>query len=149
MFLNQNYIPFFTISFYLHNNTNKKYQKVVKIIENLFSFNNLNNDIFLRSNLNNEGYLNCEILFDFNEIKKLKLGKKNLFNFLLNYKSDFFEVTIKNKNLFIRNKKWNYIKNHLNNFDKIIFNKICNIQNNYVINSEIFNFNIEINPMKS
>jgi hypothetical protein len=149
MFFNQNFIPFNIIGFYANNSSNNKYLKIINIIENLFSFNNLNNDIYLRSNLNDEGYLNYEILFDFNEIKRCNIGKKYLFNFLLTYKSNNFEVVIQNNNLLIRNKKWNIIKKYLNDYDKIIFNKVCNIQNKCILNSEIFQFNIEINPIKS
>jgi len=149
MFLNQNFIPFYTIGFYMNNSSNNKYHKIINIIENLFSFNNLNNDIYLRSNLNNEGYLNYEILFDFNEIKRCNIEKKYLFNLLLTYKSNNLEVIIKNNNLLIRNKKWNDIKKYLNNYDEIIFSKVCNIQSNCLLNSEIFQFNIEINPIKS
>jgi hypothetical protein len=149
MFLNQNFIPFYTIGFYMNNSSNNKYHKIINIIENLFSFNNLNNDIYLRSNLNDEGYLNYEILFDFNEIKRCNIEKKYLFNLLLTYKSNNLEVIIKNNNLLIRNKKWNDIKKYLNNYDEIIFSKVCNIQSNCLLNSEIFQFNIEINPIKS
>ena len=107
----------------------------IRILDSIFSFQNLSNDIFIRSYLEEDGYIKFKFLLLRKDLKNLlkNLTKRQIFD-LLNGKMNFENCEIlyiqKQKEEYkVRNKNWNSIKNRLFGVNEIVTLKNFNNYN--------------------
>lgn len=120
-------------------------EQIKNILENLLSFNNINKDLYIRSNLDEKGYIDVKCLLKRKEFKDLKLNKSELLKIIPNIRSnklDFIAFNNNSKEKFleikIRNSSWNKFVDKILSVDEIINIKTFNLYDyNIIFNNEI------------
>ena len=113
-------------------NQDFKTNEIIVLIENLLSYENLNKDIFIRSYINQNGFITINNIQKVNQIKKLNLTYDEITSIVLNYPSNIFETNFDNYEVVVRNKKWFEMKKYLFSIEDIVKNKVNKIQNFYL-----------------
>jgi hypothetical protein len=89
-------------------------QKIMNTLEYYFSIENLNKDYFFRKQLDENGYINAEIITTFNTMKKHNVTKEKIGEILKTQKfNGIIEMSVKDDVLNLRNKNWETVKDKL------------------------------------
>ena len=113
-------------------NQDFKTNEIIVLIEKLLSFENLNKDIFIRSYINQNGFITINNIQKVKQIKNLNLTYDEITSIVLNYPSNIFETHFDNYEVVVRNKKWFEMKKYLFSIEDIVKNKVNKIQNYYL-----------------
>ena len=120
-------------------NQDFKTNEIIVLIEKLLSFENLNKDIFIRSYINQNGFITINNIQKIKQIKNLNLTYDEITSIVLNYPSNIFETHFDNYEVVVRNKKWFEMKKYLFSIEDIVKNKVNKIQNFYLTKYPIQN----------
>jgi len=110
-------------------------QKVMDTLDYYFSIENLNKDYFFRKKLDENGYIDAEIIMTFNTMKKYSVTKEKIRDILKKFDGTV-EANSKDEILLLRNKNWENIKSKLSPLEtvkELHLSKKANVQNNNVV----------------
>lgn len=92
---------------------------VIKLIELYFSFDFLNSDVYIRENIDNNGWIPIELMFSYNKIKLLRITEENIISAIQNIGSNVVEIKNQDNKFMIRNKNFLSIKDSLKKLSQI------------------------------
>lgn len=123
---------------------------IMHTIESIFTKEHLNKDVFIRSIMDKEGWVNTNYICCYNKIKKFKISKEMLRHIILKTPSTEIEYELRGEQLlFIRSSKWNEMKQSLQDLAELKRNKIGIIQNKYITTKTITKPKLNMRPMRS
>lgn len=88
-------------------------ESIIGILDYYFSYNNLNKDYYIRSKMDEDGWLNANYILTFNKMKQRDIDLNKLKEVLSTSHSDIIETKTINGDLNLRNKDWDSFKNNL------------------------------------
>jgi len=115
---------------------------IIKQLEYYFSIENLNVDYFLRSKMNEEGFLNAKEIINFKKMKAFSVSIEKIQNILQKFNT-VIESQVTEGELFLRNKNWDTIKDKITPLSDIKEKKSPTVQNtNYFHLQNNFYYNV-------
>jgi len=115
---------------------------IINQLEYYFSLENLNQDHFLRSKLNEQGFLNAKEIINFKKMKAHSVSIEKIQNILQKFNT-VIEPQVIEGELFLRNKNWDMIKDKITPINEIPQKKPTTIQNtNYFHLQNNFYYNV-------
>ena len=138
-------------SMYYHQQPVPQYQQpfedeseksIAEILEYYFSEENLNKDAYIRSRMNEDGYIDAYEIVNFNKMKNRNMTVEKIEEILNNNKESIIEYVVsQDKRLYLRNKFWESFKDKLIPLENLQMQKkftkkpqamnFVNMQNNY------------------
>ena len=119
-------------------------------VESLFTKEHLNKDVFIRSIMDQEGWVNTNYICCYNKIKKFNVSKEMLRHIILKTPSSEIEYELRGEqSLFVRSHKWNEMKTCLMDLAELKRNKMGIIQNRYITTKAITKPKTSMRPMRS
>ena len=133
---------------------NYQEQSILEILEYYLSEKNLNKDFYLRTKIDQEGFVDSKELLTFNRIKSRGLTSENIVEILRDGNSDVIETRVTLDGTFLlRNKDWDSFENKLTPIDILYAERKKNFKskqnnrgmgnslNNNRVNNQNLNFN--------
>jgi len=93
-------------------------QKIMDTLEYYFSIENLNKDYYFRKQLDENGYIDSDIIMTFNTMKKYSVTKEKIKEILKKF-DGIIEMNTKDDSLLLRNKNWETVKDKLYDLETV------------------------------
>ena len=95
-------------------------EEILDDLEKLFKIKNLNRDIDLRNNMDENGWVDSDVLLSLSKMQRNKLTKEKIINIIDQIGSDFIEMKLTTNNtLLLRNKNFDIEKSNLLSIEAI------------------------------
>lgn len=141
----------------LNDNSDKS---IIEYLEYYFSFENLNKDSFIRNKLDENGFLDADLIVNFNKMKRQGVSMEKLKELLGDNTNLIIETGLLDGKFVLRNRDWDNIKDKLVPREFLQQQKrqkynntmnYVNMQNNYFFtnpNEMLNQFPMMVNPMQ-
>lgn len=111
---------------------------VLALIGKYLSFENLNKDVYLRSAMDRNGWVNLNTFTSLNRVKEMKITKEVLAQLITSVESQDIEFEVRRNEIYIRNRKWNEFSAYLNDIATIKNEKLKFSQNQYMCERKLY-----------
>ena len=126
------YLAYFTFQ---SSTSNFRVNRLISLIENCFSLEHLNKDIFIRSVIDKtDGWLPISVLMCYNSVKRMRFDKEQIENIVTNMMMKSMEITKEKEEVYIRRKEWNDVKSKLMDVRMMKGSRVNYVQNEYMVN---------------